>query len=267
MRKAISRKHGGSILKAEIRPCRHNHGQAHLSAFKDGFARHGGQVVEGRGDFVVMWGHKDRGVIEGDRPYLVLEQGYLGDRLKWTSMGWNGLNGRATFPCGDATRWERYFSHLMRPWSSGAGVALLVGQVPGDAALGDLDLTRWLRDTAAALKTRGWQVIFRPHPNAPDVPCPNGAEMSPGLLADDLSRATLCVTYNSNTGVDAMLAGVPTVAMDEGSMAWPVAMHDIPESVLHRPDRTAWAQRLAWCQWTVEEIAAGDVWGHLKQCL
>jgi hypothetical protein len=70
-----------------------------------------------------------------------------------------------------------------------------------------------------------------------------------------MAGAGLVVTFNSNTGVDAALFGRPVIAMDEGSMAWPVAGHQVTEIVM--PDRSAWAARLAWCQWTMDEMRSG----------
>jgi len=85
-------------------------------------------------------------------------------------------------------------------------------------------------------------------------------EMPP--IEKDLEAARYAVTFNSNSGVDAALAGVPVVAMDEGSMAWQVAGHRIGEIVF--PDREKWAHDLAFAQWDVEEITSGEAWEHLR---
>jgi hypothetical protein len=69
------------------------------------------------------------------------------------------------------------------------------------------------------------------------------------------------VTFNSNSAVDAVLAGVPAYVEDEGGMAFDVASHTVGE--IHRPDRAQWAHDLAYCQWTVDEMASGATWEHL----
>lgn len=73
----------------------------------------------------------------------------------------------------------------------------------------------------------GLPVRFRPHPMEQRrrgfLRQVHGCETDRGPLADSLAGATVVVTWNSNTGVDALLAGKPTVAMGEGSMAAPVA--------------------------------------------
>ena len=84
-----------------------------------------------------------------------------------------------------------------------------------------------------------------------------------GTMDEALARAKWVVTYNSNAGVLATLAGIPTVTCHRGAMAWEVTGHD-PLVCPPQPDRTAWTNRLAWTQWTDEEIARGDAWDHLR---
>jgi len=72
------------------------------------------------------------------RDVLVMERGYIGDRTHWTSLGWNGLNGRARVPLAPAdggARFERNYSRLMHPYNPAGHYALIIGQVPGDASL------------------------------------------------------------------------------------------------------------------------------------
>lgn len=192
---------------------------------------------------------------------LVMERGYLGDRFKWTSLGWNGLNGWATFPPAPDDGGERFQSnhgHLLKPWREGGGeYALLIGQVVGDASLRGKNLKPWYAQTAQrAAKRFGLPVLFRAHPDSHrrgglfGVP---GTTMQHGSLAEALARAAVVICYNSNTAVDAVLAGVPTVCVDRGSMAFEMCSHDI-DAALVRPDRERWAAQLAWRQWTLDEI-------------
>ena len=152
----------------------------------------------------------------------------------------------------------------MRPWKYGGDYILIMGQVSGDASLEGLrDFNGWVLKMLQRVKEHHVGMIFyRPHPLARQV-APHGIRCLNGTIEEDLSGASIAVTYNSNSGVDAVLAGVPVVVMDEGGMAWPVASHD-PAIVIY-PDRTAWASEMAWCQWTDEEIRNGDAWEHLKQ--
>ena len=109
---------------------------------------------------------------------------------------------------------------------------------------------------------------FRPHPVAVqrgqhhNVPRAVTSEQS---LADDLAGAAVVVTFNSNTGVDAVLAGKPTVTMDAGAMAWPVTDHVLGQHGEY--DRESWAYRMAWKQWRDEEISSGDAIARLLEVM
>ena len=254
-----------------------DHHQKWCGAFVDGLRRHGitPQIAVDRADhecdLAVFWGHKRRRVIEAQRAagrdYLVLEHGFIGDRSKWTSAGFNGLNGRADFHLHkrqDRSRFELNFGHLMKPWNAGGDYALLLGQVPGDASVRDVNLDEWYRDTIKAIrKVCDAPIMFRPHPKAGNAPRPD-AEMYAGgrTLAECLSMAAFAVTFNSNSGVDAALAGVPVYALDAGSMASPVANDNLCLAPW-RPDRMQWAVDLSWCQWTQAEIRDGIAWDYL----
>lgn len=190
---------------------------------------------------------------------LVMERGYLGDRFSWTSLGWNGLNGHASFPDVPATaeRFDKLAS--LKPWKRGGDYVLILGQVPNDASLQGRDMMPLYADWALkAANAYEAPVHFRMHPKAIEkghhqvVP---GTVASSGSLDEALAGALVAICWNSNSAVDAVLSGVPTVTLDKGSMAWGVTAHRIGD--LHRPAREAWAHRLAHRQWSLEEIASG----------
>lgn len=252
--------------------------QEHAEAFAAGLRANGDEPLLTRVgyancDAVVCWGwRRGRNVNAQGKDALILERGYLGDRSKWTSMGWNGLNGRADFRlpavC-DPSRFERLFGHTMKPWKNGGDYVLIMGQKPGDMSLGGLCLTPWYKETAQALREiHGLPVFLRPHPVALKQGkwvSPPGVEIMDGTLEDALEGAALCVTWNSNSATEAVMAGVPTIVMDIGAPAYPVTGHKLTEIV--RPDRRIWAERLAWCQWSLDEIATGEPWARLRTLL
>lgn len=247
-----------------------NHQHSFGGAFADGLRRHGWNVEVGRSpapaDLLVLWGVRSKEKIAGQRRrggVCVLERGYIGDRFAWTSVSFGGeLNGRAEFRgvSSDGSRFDRFHWNLMRDWQWREGYTLLIGQVPGDMSLNGGRLDGWIEATAANLSGR---VVYRPHPLATGRRADRvrGLERHEGPLSEALAGAGLVVTWNSNAGVEAVLAGVPTVAMDEGSMAFPVTGHALGEVV--RPDRREWAARLAWCQWREEEMRSGECWARV----
>lgn len=202
------------------------------------------------GDKVACWGWR-----RGQKwrrlgfDVLVFERGYIGDRFAWTSLAWNGLNGRGNAPTIDDGG-ARFATHHepLRPWNPHGQYVLICGQVPGDASLQGRDLNPWYQEQAD--KYADHDLVFRPHPlgaRRGAIQELKGAITSNRSLTEDLEGASLVVTYNSNTGVDSLLAGKPVYCDNEGSMAWGVT----PES------REQWAHRLAWRQWTLDEISSG----------
>jgi hypothetical protein len=220
-------------------------------------------------DIAVLWSWKRPAIIKTmlgtGRHLLIMERGFIQPRNKWVSLAVDGFNNRGRFaPASDnGERWERLFAHHLRPWREGGDYALLVGQVPGDTALNGSDIVAWTREKAAQLLDLGHKVVYRPHPEKP-TPCPAGATLSKGALAEDLSGAERVVTFSSTTAVEAVLAGIPTVVFDEGSVAFPMSSHDIAAPLV-RPDRTRWCHDLAWRQWSMEELSNGIAWAHVKQ--
>lgn len=223
-------------------------------------------------DLAVVWSHRHHRIHEMQRAhggdYLVMEAGYVGDRLQWVSLGYNGLNGRADF-CNQGApgdRWQRHHAHRMKPWRalSGDGYGLIMGQVPGDEGVREVDLAAFYAQAAADIRALGYLPLFRPHPKAPETQARGVGTLHNHTLADALGGAEFVVAWNSNSAVDAVLAGVPAVVMDRGSMAWPVAGHSLC-ALPPQPEREQWAHELAYAQWTHAEMASGEAWAHLKQ--
>lgn len=251
-------------------------------AFASGLRRHGwkadiGEVVTGSPSLVVLWGVRKRRVIDQANregcEVCILERGYLGNRLAWTSVAFGGgLNNRGQFrgTSDDPARFNKHFPNAIQLWRpKDDGYALLIGQIPNDMSLDPVGgcLDDWYRQASEAMRARGYDVRFRPHPGAVErgyreaVP---GAPTINGTLQQALAGAALAVTFNSNAAVDAVLAGLPTLACDEGAMAWPVVGHGLEDPVT-MPDRSAWAARLAWKQWTLGEMESGECWARIGE--
>src|SRR5690606_20547109 len=125
---------------------------------------------------------------------------------------------------------------------------LICGQVPGDAAHGlDADsYLNWLR----AIVSQYPDAVYRPHPRGGiDLP---GVESHIGSLEEALAGARLVVTWNSNVGHDALLAGVPVVAQR------PTAYAELLGETLPSVEaRREYFHRVAYGQWTLAEMHSG----------
>lgn len=247
------------------------HHRVWCGVFAEGLRRHGLQVTVGDGwraaDLLVQWGVRRWQPIHAQRriggEVCILERGYVGDRLEWTSVSFGGeLNGRAAFrhPAGDPSRWLAHFRGQMKPWARGSGPVVILGQVPGDASLCGIGNPSALYAAwAQALRRQGHDVMFRPHPLAAELRVPAVDLLDPAVpLVEQIRGASFVIAWNSNATVEAVLAGVPAVTMDRGAMAWPVTGHEI--AAPPAPPREAWAADLAWKQWSAAEMSSGACW-------
>lgn len=219
-----------------------------------------------------FWGmrrvHGQKAMREG-RTCMVVERAYLGDRFKWHSIGFNGLNGHAQFPTDGvpSDRWDKYWRAGMQPWKHNRdGYALIIGQVPGDAALKGTDIYKWAASILPEVQDKYGKVRFRHHPLAKRRQPMPGVEIDALPLAESLAGAQCVITYNSNTAVDAVYAGVPTVAYDKGSMAWEVTSRSVSDPLVPL-DREDWGRKIAYSQWLPEELQNGTAWRHIRQWL
>jgi hypothetical protein len=187
------------------------------------------------------------------------------------SIGWNGINGNADFrnagmPAG---RW-RDLGIDLKPWRSpGENQYVVVcGQVPWDVSVQDSAHVDWCRQTVEWFIERDIRVWFRPHPYVVNRGIDYGIDaalISRRDLDVDLMNASAFITFNSNAGVDAIIAGVPAVAVDRGSMVYGLAAKRFSDVHREYPEREQWAYDLAYCQWTTEEMRAGLPWAHLTR--
>lgn len=212
---------------------------------------------------VCVWGWK-MGKIYKSKGFntLIMERGYIGDRFHYTSLGWNGLNGYADFPEYPDDDGERFYAHggQIKPWKKSGDYALILGQVPNDASLQGKNLIPWYEEMAKKVTDiYKIPVHFRPHPDCARKginQVVNGTIKSEGSLQEALDGAKFTIAYNSNSCLDSILSGVPCVAGDRGTMAWDLCSKDI-ENIIY-PDRERHVFKIAWTQWSPDEIKEGS---------
>jgi hypothetical protein len=199
---------------------------------------------------------------------VVLETGYInrgdGENHHYAA-GLNGLNGNADFR--NLAMPDTRFKKLgvePRPWRADGEHIILCGQVPWDASVDHINLVDWLKYAAHRIKQHTKRpIIFRPHPYAM-LPPIEGCDYSTDNLAHDLHGAWALVSFNSNSGVEAALAGIPVFGFDKGAMYLPIANQYFRQmGKPFMPDRSDWLNNLAYAQWTPQEMREGRTWNHL----
>lgn len=217
---------------------------------------------------------------------LIMERGFI-NRDKYHSLGFNSTNGRATFYNKDSPK-DRFddLNIQLAPWRiKEDGFILLCGQVPWDSnvqhlndpdARGKMSMSKgyldWLGNTSEYLLGKyNRKIVFRPHPLFSNhryyksVLKENSVEWSQVDLAEDLKGAYVCIGFNTNTLVDAVISGVPIVALDKGSMVHSISNNIKKLNKLKEYNRQSLLNDIAYSQWNSEEIRNGTAWKRLKK--
>lgn len=207
--------------------------------------------LQGKGP-VVLSEYKALGV-----PVVVIDYGYArrcNHAYEWRTGHWQvslgGLNRLPPAAVCDASRWDALGIPIVERGGDPNGYPLLAVQTTGDASHGmdEAALQAWCDRLARAIPG----LVVRPHPLQEHLTY--GLPVCPArTLADALAGARLLITGNSNSGHDALLAGLPAVATVPGAAWEGLSGVDLP-SIERRREHFA---RCAWGQWTWDEFRAG----------
>jgi len=224
--------------------------------FREGFRKHGIHInhtaspVAIDGTVPLLFGPNYwKGVERASNKYLMVNRKFVGNVNDNVAISWNGYNGQGRFCVQDVspTRLRRHTFDI-EPWREVVdGYTLLLGQFDLGRCGRYTGLREWYNHVEA---NTGDKILFRKWPGS-DRP-----------LKKDLAGARLAVSLNSTVAIETVLQGVPTVAMDEQSPAWPICAHNLGH--VHRSNnRLAWLEYLANCQWHYLQIQNGDFWRQL----
>jgi hypothetical protein len=203
------------------------------------------------------------------RRLLMVESAFV-RRGEYYQVGWGGYAGNADFnnDLVPRDRWES-MGIKTKPWQRRTvGPVVVCGQLPRDTQVQGMDHVAWCRRTVNELRRMGEHVIFRPHPRQQDVSIYGVPShlIDDGKIGNTLAAAKCVVTWNSTSAVDALIRGVPAIAMHPSSVSYPVAQPRIEDvKKLRYPSRRQWLAGLGYAQWTLEEMRAGLPWVHLNR--
>lgn len=166
-------------------------------------------------------------------------------------------NGGGTWRVGAEDRWANLAVPL-KPWRFDGDYALICPNrsfgVPGR-----MMPTDWADNMAKRIaKDIDLPVRIRRHP---------GNNEPKRALAEDLERAVFVVIWSSSCGVHALTEGIPVICeapywiCKSAAPSWSEALAMKGQE----PDRLTAMRRLAWAQWTLEEISGGKPFKELLQ--
>ena len=235
-------------------------------------------------------------ILKTGKPFLVQESANFRKHLQYQRLGWysykwtEGIFGNENSP---PDRWNKFVKETgtkIKDWKSGGDYILLMGQKEGDSSLTDLyfngvkTFNVWVQNTVDTIrKYTDRPIVIRPHPRglrggmkgAQSIKGTNltisqnttkgGAQGGEGLERD-IKNAYCVVTYNSLSAIESVCEGIPTFALHNGSMVWPIAHKDLSqiENLNYNIDITQWCNDIAYTQWNFNEHRSGESWAHLK---
>ena len=200
-----------------------------------------------------------RAACSNGRPWLYVDNGYF--RGRWAGGPYFRITANRAQHSGIGSSTGARFSALglqVKPWRR-AGTHVLIA-LQSDAwyhrhGSGPADYRRRLEVALAVVTDR--PIVWRDKPLRPG----GGRPLEP-----DLDDCWCVVTHTSNVGVDALLAGIPVIALGDCAAA-SMGGRDLAQlEAPPMPDgREAWARVLADNQWTLDEMAAGLPYAQLGE--
>lgn len=242
------------------------------------------------------WHNCKRRIVSSTRPFVCIETPLIGrgpvtDILEdeWYRIGVNGFladsgrffNQNKSYP---SDRWEKISQKLnveLLPWKQDGSYIVVALQLPGDASLRGVNVTKWAADTVEKLRryTNRHIVVRTPQldrefdpENILRIRSIDGVSLQQGTrenLFHTLDNAYATVSYSSGFGIDSAIRGVPAVAINSGSFAYSLGNNNLSqiENLNRSEDREQWLYNLSYAQWSRKEIRDGRAWTHIKSLL
>ena len=224
-------------------------------------------------DISLIYGMRTKGleIIKDNQNHdvktIVVDLGYLNRAMK--SNDYNGywqvsLNGLNWIPDkADEVRFKSlgldYPKEIKRK-----GYVLLAEQTPFDSSHG-LDthgIKAWMDNAVRLCEKYGLEYKKRHHPMNAYI---DEADKPTTTIEEDLKGASCVYVHNSNVGNDAIMAGLPVVC-DKDPLVKPTyyneVSHDLREPK-YPSDVKGYLNRLAYGQWTQEEIQNGKAFSYV----
>lgn len=238
-------------------------------------------------------------ILDSKKPFIVSESNPFRKYNGWTRFGWWSYKWTDANCNNDdvgSERWNVYEKSTgitFKDWHSPGDAILIMCQKENDSSLINLykdykTFYDWVIDIIKTVrKYSDRPIVVRPHPknekrssaaiqnhvlskNIKGISLSQnkslGGNQGGAALDKDLQNAYCVITYNSLSGVEAVEAGIPVFAMENGSMAYPVAHTDLSqiENLNYDIDLQEWKNKIAYTIWNKYEVQNGLCWDHLK---
>jgi len=273
-----------------------NNSKKVFNAFIESLEKAGEEVQineDKNSDIVVIWSVLWQGRMIGykriwdecqlkNKPVVVLEVGGI-KRNETFKVGINGVNREADFanqPVDDK-RWKKLNIEL-KPWQSTGNTIIICGQHHRSHQWrNNPSMNLWFEQQINEIrKYTNRPILVRPHPRNPvglDIKKWKNVSYKPpqrdyNTIDDTDFKETLkhtwaVINYSSNPAIIAVFNGIPVFVSDQ-SLCYDVGninISKINNPVM--PNRNEWANKLAYTEWTTNEIKQGLPWRRIKKRL
>jgi len=195
--------------------------------------------------------------------HIVMENGYL-KRGEYFAISKDNHMGLGWTPQGDNSRWKALNIEL-KPWKKDGNYVLICGQRGGKYS--ELAMpSDWPDTVISELRQHtDRQLIYRPHPGRQLLPKTKIA-ISPSErpIEEFLGEAYAVVVYVSNSATMGLIHGVPAFYCGPSTIAKELCLEGI--SKINNPiypNREPVFEKIAWAQWSRDEIEKGIPWRYL----
>lgn len=153
------------------------------------------------------------------------------------------------------------------PYSTVSGDHILLDALSGKYCHWmKMDRYAWINDTIRAIRAETDRpILFRPRPSHnPPPPVPEGTILDIGPLGESLAKSHVVVSHGGNLGCDAVIAGRSHIALGP-SPALCLSTTTVKKGfVPSDKERHRWMKALAYCQYSMDEIADGTMWKWVR---
>lgn len=211
-----------------------------------------------------------------------------GSNSQWYRIGLNGFLAdqpsfiQKDFPSiGRFETISRKKNVIVRPWCPGDAHILIALQVPNDASLRGINITKWAYDLVVSIRKRTEKRVLIRTPQITrqfdefymrkigDISNVSFQAGTYENLSSTLASSFFTCTYSSGLGIDSVLQGIPVVVFSQGSFAFELStsLHDAIEGKYFMPDRSSWLEKMAWREFSVDDICGGLAWSVVSKLL
>lgn len=237
-----------------------------------GFVLQGDGIEPDEGDALLVWNLSGHAGMLAEQWHgrgalvFVAENGYIGtdaNGVQRYALARNAHNGAGSWHVGGGERWDALGIEL-KPWHTDGSTIVIRGQ----RGIGSREMAsppQWHEKASRDLR-RLWpdrMQIIQQHPGKPA----NDPQVAADILEALRNAWALCI-WSSAAGVRALIEGVPVFYDAPHWICEGAAVHRIGN--LDHPKRDDDArlramQRMAWAQWTIDEISSGEPFVLLKE--